>query len=82
MFTRLSRQPCLGLTILHPAFILTEKSFRSPTTSFPHPLVNITSSDAKPGLTNYLTYFMADLLTWQGYAQAHAFEMVFIDVMA
>ncbi|KAF9453711.1 glycosyltransferase family 1 protein [Macrolepiota fuliginosa MF-IS2] len=38
----------------------------SPTTAFPHPLVNITSSNAKPGLTNYLTYYMADLLTWQG----------------
>lgn len=38
----------------------------SPTSDFPHPLVNITKTNAKPGLTNYLTYSMADLLTWQG----------------
>ncbi|KAF7777854.1 CAZyme family GT1 [Agaricus bisporus var. burnettii] len=37
-----------------------------PTTAFPHPLVNITNSDANTGLTNYLTYYMADLLTWKG----------------
>ncbi|TFK45549.1 glycosyltransferase family 1 protein [Heliocybe sulcata] len=38
----------------------------SPTKSFPHPLVNINSSNAEPGLTNYLTYALAELLTWQG----------------
>src|SRR5262245_22762186 len=43
-------------------------SFRSPTTDFPHPLANITTSNAEKGLTNYLSYTLADLLTWQGYA--------------
>ncbi|RDB19239.1 Sterol 3-beta-glucosyltransferase UGT80A2 [Hypsizygus marmoreus] len=38
----------------------------SPTTAFPHPLVNIKQSNAESGLTNYLSYAMADLLTWQG----------------
>ncbi|KAH7928152.1 glycosyltransferase family 1 protein [Leucogyrophana mollusca] len=38
----------------------------SPTKAFPHPLVNINSSNAEPGLTNYLSYALADLLTWQG----------------
>ncbi|TDL28120.1 glycosyltransferase family 1 protein [Rickenella mellea] len=37
-----------------------------PTTSFPHPLVNIKQSNAKRGLTNYLSYSLVDLLTWQG----------------
>ncbi|KAJ6630253.1 glycosyltransferase family 1 protein [Mycena sp. CBHHK59/15] len=38
----------------------------SPTASFPHPLVNIKSSNAENGLTNYLSYALADILTWQG----------------
>ncbi|KAJ7684426.1 glycosyltransferase family 1 protein [Mycena polygramma] len=38
----------------------------SPTASFPHPLVNISSSNAENGLTNYLSYALADILTWQG----------------
>ncbi|KAJ3506956.1 hypothetical protein NLJ89_g6575 [Agrocybe chaxingu] len=38
----------------------------SPTTSFAHPLVNITNSNAGSGLSNYLSYVAADLLTWQG----------------
>ncbi|KAJ3732112.1 glycosyltransferase family 1 protein [Lentinula guzmanii] len=38
----------------------------SPTTAFPHPLVNIQSSNAQSGLTNYLSYALADILTWQG----------------
>ncbi|KAE9401511.1 glycosyltransferase family 1 protein [Gymnopus androsaceus JB14] len=37
-----------------------------PTTSFPHPLVNIQNSNAQSGLTNYLSYALADILTWQG----------------
>lgn len=39
----------------------------SPTTAFPHPLVNVSQSNAENGLTNYLSYALADLLTWQGY---------------
>ncbi|ORY31586.1 glycosyltransferase family 1 protein [Naematelia encephala] len=38
----------------------------SPTVSFKHPLVNIQSSNAEKGLTNYLTYAFAELMTWQG----------------
>ncbi|KIK62425.1 glycosyltransferase family 1 protein [Collybiopsis luxurians FD-317 M1] len=38
----------------------------SPTTQFPHPLVNIQQSNAQGGLTNYLSYALADILTWQG----------------
>ncbi|KAJ4479996.1 glycosyltransferase family 1 protein [Lentinula aciculospora] len=38
----------------------------SPTTAFPHPLVKIQSSNAKTGLTNYLSYALADIITWQG----------------
>lgn len=37
----------------------------SPTQSFPHPLANIQSSNADPQLTNYLSYAMIDLLSWQ-----------------
>ena len=41
-----------------------------PTTAFPHPLVNISQSNAEPGLTNYLSYALAEMMTWQGYALA------------
>ncbi|KAF8968242.1 glycosyltransferase family 1 protein [Flammula alnicola] len=37
----------------------------SPTVAFAHPLVNITSN-AGSGVSNYLSYAAADLLTWQG----------------
>jgi hypothetical protein len=38
----------------------------TPTVEFSHPLVNVQSSTAKPGLTNYLSYGVADLFTWSG----------------
>ncbi|CAE6526300.1 unnamed protein product [Rhizoctonia solani] len=38
----------------------------SPTTSFPHPLVNVRNSQAEQRMTNYLTYGLADAMTWQG----------------
>ncbi|KAJ1305710.1 hypothetical protein OPQ81_010445 [Rhizoctonia solani] len=38
----------------------------SPTTAFPHPLVNVRTSEAEPRMTNYLTYGLADAMTWQG----------------
>ncbi|KAJ7272823.1 UDP-Glycosyltransferase/glycogen phosphorylase [Mycena rebaudengoi] len=38
----------------------------SPTASFPHPLVNVQSSNAENRLTNYLSYALADIMTWQG----------------
>lgn len=52
-------------------FQLTNPSYQampwSPTTAFPHPLVNVRSSEAEPTVTNYLTYGLADMMTWQGY---------------
>jgi len=50
--------------LCHP---LTWRLSRSPTVAFPHPLVNITTSNAGFGTSNYLSYAAADLLTWQGY---------------
>ncbi|KAL7410756.1 hypothetical protein BDY24DRAFT_398395 [Mrakia frigida] len=38
----------------------------SPTTEFNHPLVQINSSNAPKGLTNYLSFALADQMTWQG----------------
>ncbi|KAK7035899.1 sterol 3-beta-glucosyltransferase UGT80A2 [Favolaschia claudopus] len=38
----------------------------SPTSAFPHPLVNIQSTNAEKGLTNTLTFALAEILTWQG----------------
>ncbi|KAJ4375664.1 hypothetical protein N0V86_007197 [Didymella sp. IMI 355093] len=38
----------------------------SPTQQFPHPLADIKSSNADPTITNYMSYIMVDLLTWQG----------------
>ncbi|CAE7219504.1 hypothetical protein PTNB73_09883 [Pyrenophora teres f. teres] len=38
----------------------------SPTQQFPHPLANIQSTNADPTITNYMSYIMVDILTWQG----------------
>ncbi|KAH6880621.1 hypothetical protein B0T10DRAFT_518931 [Thelonectria olida] len=38
----------------------------SPTQAFPHPLANIQCSNADPQLTNYISYTMIELLSWQG----------------
>ena len=38
----------------------------SPTQAFPHPLANIQSSNVKPQLTNYISYAMIEVLSWQG----------------
>ncbi|OCF77518.1 hypothetical protein I204_01506 [Kwoniella mangroviensis CBS 8886] len=38
----------------------------SPTTAFNHPLVRIEQSNAEKGLTNYLSFALAEMLTWQG----------------
>jgi UDP:flavonoid glycosyltransferase YjiC (YdhE family) len=38
----------------------------SPTQAFPHPLANIQSSTADPQLTNYISYAMIEVLSWQG----------------
>ncbi|KAJ9130911.1 UDP-Glycosyltransferase/glycogen phosphorylase [Pleurostoma richardsiae] len=37
----------------------------SPTQAFPHPLANIQASDADPQLTNYISYALVELLSWQ-----------------
>ncbi|TRM59795.1 glycosyltransferase family 1 protein [Schizophyllum amplum] len=36
------------------------------TGAFPHPLVDISFSNAGERLTNYISYALADILTWQG----------------
>lgn len=38
----------------------------SPTQAFPHPLANLISSNADPNMTNFVTYALVDMLTWQG----------------
>ena len=38
----------------------------SPTQQFPHPLANIQSSNADPSITNFMSYTLVDMLTWQG----------------
>ncbi|WVR09693.1 hypothetical protein IAU60_006768 [Kwoniella sp. DSM 27419] len=38
----------------------------SPTTAFNHPLVNVKQSNAEQGLTNYLSFALAEMMTWQG----------------
>ncbi|KAL7821888.1 UDP-Glycosyltransferase/glycogen phosphorylase [Trichoderma gracile] len=38
----------------------------TPTRAFPHPLANIQSSNADDVLTNYLTYTLVEMMTWQG----------------
>ncbi|KAJ9657427.1 hypothetical protein H2198_004302 [Neophaeococcomyces mojaviensis] len=38
----------------------------TPTSAFPHPLANIKSSSTDREYTNYMTYPLIDLMTWQG----------------
>ncbi|WRT69975.1 uncharacterized protein IL334_006966 [Kwoniella shivajii] len=38
----------------------------SPTTAFNHPLVNVQQTNAEKGLTNYLSFALAEMLQWQG----------------
>ena len=38
----------------------------SPTQAFPHPLANITNSNADANMANFVTYALVDMLTWQG----------------
>ncbi|KZF22019.1 glycosyltransferase family 1 protein [Xylona heveae TC161] len=38
----------------------------SPTQAFPHPLANIQSSNADPNMTNFISYALVDMLTFQG----------------
>ncbi|TVY83568.1 Sterol 3-beta-glucosyltransferase UGT80B1, partial [Lachnellula suecica] len=38
----------------------------SPTQSFPHPLANIQSSNADVNMTNYVSYALVEMMTWQG----------------
>ncbi|KAL4982108.1 UDP-Glycosyltransferase/glycogen phosphorylase [Aspergillus falconensis] len=37
----------------------------SPTQAFPHPLANIEASNTDPQLTNYISYALIELLSWQ-----------------
>lgn len=41
--------------------------FRSPTILFPHPLVNVTTSNIGSSLNNCLSYAAAEILQWKGY---------------
>lgn len=38
----------------------------SPTQAFPHPLANITSSNADARVTNIISYSLVEMMTWQG----------------
>ncbi|KAH0542669.1 hypothetical protein FGG08_002992 [Glutinoglossum americanum] len=38
----------------------------SPTQAFPHPLANIQSSNAEANLTNFISYALVEMMTWQG----------------
>lgn len=38
----------------------------SPTQAFPHPLANITSTNTGDSITNFISYALVDMLTWQG----------------
>jgi len=38
----------------------------SATRAFPHPLANVEVTDTDPNVTNFLSYGLVDMLTWQG----------------
>jgi hypothetical protein len=39
----------------------------SPTQAFPHPLANIKKTNVDPGYTNFMSYPLVEMMTWQGY---------------
>lgn len=47
----------------------------TPTRSFPHPLANIQRSNIDPRMSNYLSYGMIEMMTWQGYVPSLPFAM-------
>ncbi|OCK78638.1 glycosyltransferase family 1 protein [Lepidopterella palustris CBS 459.81] len=42
----------------------------SPTREFPHPLARIKSTNADPGMTNFVSYAAVDMMIWQGLGDA------------
>ena len=38
----------------------------TPTQAFPHPLANIKQSNIDPGYTNFMSYPLVEMMTWQG----------------
>jgi hypothetical protein len=38
----------------------------TPTQAFPHPLANIKKSNVDPGYTNFMSYPLVEMMTWQG----------------
>jgi UDP:flavonoid glycosyltransferase YjiC (YdhE family) len=38
----------------------------SPTMAFPHPLANIKKTNVDPGYTNFMSYPLVEMMTWQG----------------
>ncbi len=38
----------------------------TPTTAFPHPLANIKKTNMDPGYTNFISYPLVEMMTWQG----------------
>lgn len=40
----------------------------SPTTAFPHPLAAMTYGEADQAMSNYFSFFMVEMLTWEGLA--------------
>ena len=39
----------------------------TPTQAFPHPLANIKKTNMDPGYTNFISYPLVEMMTWQGY---------------
>lgn len=55
------------MTIWQYEFLLTFDSMPwSPTQSFPHPLANVKSSNVDKPISNFLSYSLVELMTWQG----------------
>jgi len=38
----------------------------TPTQAFPHPLANVKQSNVDPGYTNFMSYPLVEMMTWQG----------------
>jgi len=39
------------------------------TRAFPHPLANVQLTDTDPKTTNFLSYGLVDMMTWQGWVK-------------
>ena len=51
----------------------------SATRAFSHPLANVQVTDTNQSITNFLSYGLVDMMTWQGYVRTYYFLILLIE---